>query len=82
VRFAAALVLIALFRESLGAGTITLFGAGSFGGTIEIPRLVQQPVRALGFAGGGLLCLGYLAGAVRAVSRRSSAKPSHGEEAR
>jgi Na+-translocating ferredoxin:NAD+ oxidoreductase RnfE subunit len=81
-RFAAALVFIAIFRESLGAGTITLFGVGGFKGTIEIPRLVEQPVRALGFAGGGLLFLGYLAGAVHAVSRRTAAQPASGGAAR
>ena len=81
-RFAAALVFIAIFRESLGSGTITLFGVGGFRGTIEVPRLVEQPVRALGFAGGGLLFLGYLAGAVRAVSRRTAAQPTSGGAAR
>ena len=81
MRFAAALVIIALVREPLGAGTITLFGVGAFRGTIEIPRLVEQPVRALGFAGGGLLCLGYLAGVVRAISRRAAAKSSSAEAA-
>jgi Na+-translocating ferredoxin:NAD+ oxidoreductase RnfE subunit len=75
-RFAAALVLIALVRESLGAGTITLFSVGGFQGIIEIPGLAEQPVRALGLAGGGLLCLGYLAGAARAISRRAAARSS------
>jgi electron transport complex protein RnfE len=82
VGFGAALLLIALVRESLGAGTITLFAVGTFAGTIEIPSLVGQPVRAIGFAGGGLLCLGYLAGAARAVSQRAAAKSSGGEEDR
>jgi Na+-translocating ferredoxin:NAD+ oxidoreductase RnfE subunit len=68
--FAGGLVAIALVREVLGAGTITLFPAGGFGGTISVSPLLDQPVRALGFAGGGLLCLGYLAAAVRAVLAR------------
>lgn len=72
--FAAGLVAVALVREILGAGTITLFPAGSFRGTIIVPALLDQPVRALGFAGGGLLCLGYLVAAVRAVSMRKSEK--------
>ena len=72
--FALALVLIALVRETLGAGTITLFPMGAFGGTIEIRGLVDQPVRALGLAGGGLLGLGYLAGAARAVAARAAAR--------
>lgn len=68
--FAFALLLIAGVREALGAGTITLFPAGAFGGTIEIPGLSTAPARALGYAGGGLICLGYLAGLSRLLSRR------------
>jgi electron transport complex protein RnfE len=83
ISFALALVLIALVREALGAGTITLFPVGAFGGTIEIRGLVDQPVRALGLAGGGLLCLGYLAGAARAVAARvevpAAARNARGE---
>jgi Na+-translocating ferredoxin:NAD+ oxidoreductase subunit E len=74
MRFAVALVFVAVFRESLGAGTITLFGVGGFDGTIEIPRFVDQPVRAAGFAGGALLCLGYLGGAVRAIAMRGAGR--------
>jgi electron transport complex protein RnfE len=76
IGFGVSLLLIALVRETLGAGTITLFPLGTFGGTIEIRFLVEQPVRALGFAGGGLLCLGYLAGAARAVSQGGAARSS------
>ncbi|MGA2640050.1 MAG: Rnf-Nqr domain containing protein [Spirochaetia bacterium] len=79
IGFAASLVLIALVREVLGAGTITLFPVGRFGGTIEIPMLVEQPVRALGFAGGGLLCLGYFAGAARGISHRTAARSTGAE---
>jgi electron transport complex protein RnfE len=74
IGFALALVLIALVREIVGAGTITLFPMGAFGGTIEIRGLSDQPVRALGLAGGGLLGLGYLAGAARAVAARAAAR--------
>jgi electron transport complex protein RnfE len=74
VWFAAGLVAVSLVREVLGAGTITLFPAGGFGGTIVVAPLVGQPVRALGLAGGGLLCLGYLAAAVRAVAARTSGR--------
>ena len=70
--YAVGLVMVALVREVIGAGTITLFPAGDFGGTIVMPALLDQPVRALGLAGGGLLCLGYLAAAVRCVSARKS----------
>jgi Na+-translocating ferredoxin:NAD+ oxidoreductase subunit E len=79
--FAGCLVLIALVREAAGAGTITLFPVGTFDGTVEIPVLVDQPVRALGLAGGGLLCLGYLAGAARAISRRAAEGSTAGETA-
>lgn len=71
IRFALALVLIAVVREVLGAGTITLVPMASFGGTIAVGGLVDQPVRALGLAGGALLCLGYLAGAARAITGRA-----------
>lgn len=79
IGFAAALVLIALVREVLGSGTVTLFPMGGFAGTIEIRPLVDQPVRALGFAGGGLLCLGYLAGAARAIAAGAEARRARGE---
>jgi H+/Na+-translocating ferredoxin:NAD+ oxidoreductase subunit E len=70
--FAAGLLSIALAREALGAGTITLFPVGAFRGTLVIRPLLDQPVRALGAAGGALLCLGYLAGGVRWLARRSA----------
>jgi len=82
IGFALALVLIALVRELLGAGTLTLFPLGGFGGTIELHGLVDEPVRALGLAGGGLLCLGYLAGAVRAITKRVEARNRGGEASR
>ena len=71
--FAACLVSVALVREVLGAGTITLFAIGSFGGTMAVPALSRDPVRALGFTGGGLICLGYLAAVLRATRNRRAA---------
>ncbi len=65
-----------------GAGTVTLFPVGGFGGTIEVHRLVDQPVRALGFAGGGLLCLGYLAAAARAIASRVESRDARRESSR
>lgn len=76
--FAAALVALGCARELLGAGTITLFAAGSFPGTIVVPFLAGSPARALGFAGGALLCLGYLAALVRVVRRGRSARAGGG----
>jgi Na+-translocating ferredoxin:NAD+ oxidoreductase subunit E len=63
--FAGCLLAIAVVRESLGAGTITLFPVGAFSGVVAVPGLARDPARALGAAGGGLLCLGYLAAAAR-----------------
>jgi Na+-translocating ferredoxin:NAD+ oxidoreductase subunit E len=80
-RFALALLLIALVRELLGAGTITLFPVAAFGGTVAVGGLVDEPVRALGLAGGALLCLGYLAGAVRAVTARAVTARAAGKAA-
>jgi Na+-translocating ferredoxin:NAD+ oxidoreductase subunit E len=82
MRFALALVLIAVVREVVGAGTVTLFPIGGFSGTVEIHRFVDQPVRALGFAGGGLLCLGYLAAAARAIASRVESRNARRESSR
>ncbi|HYW82829.1 MAG: Rnf-Nqr domain containing protein [Spirochaetia bacterium] len=68
--FAACLLLISVLREVLGAGTITLFPVSGFSGTIVIGSLSSDPARAFSFAGGGLLCLGYLAALVGAVKDR------------
>jgi electron transport complex protein RnfE len=69
-RFAACLVALGLAREALGAGTITLFPLPGFSGTFVLGALSHDPARALSFAGGGLLCLGYLAALLRAVKER------------
>ncbi len=60
VGFTLALMLISLIREVLGAGTITLFPVGSFSGVIEIPVLVDSPIRVFSLAAGALLVIGYL----------------------
>ncbi len=82
IGFAACLVLIALVREVLGAGTITLFPFQGFSGTITVPSLINDPVRALGYAGGALLCIGYLAGAARAIQLRGEKRQARKEGAR
>jgi electron transport complex protein RnfE len=72
--FTLALLLIALVREVLGSGTITLFPFGSFGGVIRIPGLSLHPARAVSLAAGALLVLGYLvalAGRLKAGGRRA-----------
>lgn len=58
--FTFGLVLIALIREVLGAGTITLFAVGGFDGIIEVPGLVDAPARVLSLSAGALLVMGYL----------------------
>jgi electron transport complex protein RnfE len=68
--FAAALALIALVREVLGAGTITLFRLGSFGGVWRIRGLA--PARVLAVAPGAFLLLGYASALVRWRPRRRS----------
>jgi electron transport complex protein RnfE len=62
--FAAGLGLLALVREVLGAGTITLFPVGSFRGVLHLRGL--SSARVLAAAPGALLVLGYLS----ALSRR------------
>lgn len=60
VGFTLGLGLIALIREVLGAGTITLFAMGSFDGVIRIPGLNESPIRIMSLAAGALLVMGYL----------------------
>jgi H+/Na+-translocating ferredoxin:NAD+ oxidoreductase subunit E len=68
--FAACLLLIGVFREALGAGTITLFPISGFSGTIMLGSLSRDPARAFSLAGGGLICLGYLAALARMAKDR------------
>jgi len=62
VGFTLGLALIALIREVLGAGTITLFAVGGFDGVIRLPGLSESPVRIIALAPGALLVIGYLKG--------------------
>jgi electron transport complex protein RnfE len=54
---------LALVREVLGAGTITLFPVGHFRGLVSIRGL--PPARVLAAAPGALLLLGYASALVR-----------------
>ena len=74
IGFTLALSLIALIREVLGAGTISLFAVGSFSGVIEIPGLISAPVRVIGLAAGALLVMGYLIGLFKFISLRKEAR--------
>ncbi len=72
IGFTLSLVLIALIRESLGAGTITLFPIESLGfsGEISIPGLVDAPARVMTLSAGALLVMGYLKAAINRVNER------------
>lgn len=58
--FTLSLTLIALVREVLGRGTITVFAAGAFSGVVSVPGLADQPVAVLGTGVGAFLVVGYL----------------------
>ena len=58
--FTLCLTIIALIREVLGSGTITLFAIGSWDGVIRIPGLVSTPIRVVGMSAGALLVMGLL----------------------
>jgi electron transport complex protein RnfE len=72
IGFTLSLVLIALIRETLGAGTITLFPieAWGFDGEIKIPGLVDAPARVMTLSAGALLVMGYLKGVLNAINER------------
>ena len=60
VGFLLSLTLIALVREVLGAGTVTLFPVGSFDGTVVVPVLSESPVRVVTLSAGAFFVVGYL----------------------
>jgi electron transport complex protein RnfE len=62
VGFTLALTLIALIREVVGSGKITLFAihAIGFNGEIAIPYLSDSPIRMIGYPAGALLVVGLL----------------------
>ncbi|MCK9190727.1 MAG: electron transport complex subunit E [Sphaerochaetaceae bacterium] len=58
--FTIALLLIALIREVLGSGTITLFPLGEWSGVIHIPLIEANPIRVITLAPGALLVMGCI----------------------
>ncbi len=60
IGFTLSLMLIALFREVLGAGSITIMAFGNFDGVIKIPGIYDAPARVFGLSAGALLVMGYL----------------------
>lgn len=69
--FLFALTCIALVREVLGAGTITLFPLGGFSGVVRIPGLSRSPVGVFGLSAGAFLVMGYLKALFDVISRRA-----------
>jgi Na+-translocating ferredoxin:NAD+ oxidoreductase RnfE subunit len=57
--FLLSLLGIALIREVLGSGTITLAAVGNFSGVIMIPGLAESPVRLISLPAGAFLVMGY-----------------------
>lgn len=74
VSFLASLTVIALIREILGQGTITLFSAGSWNGIITVPVISSAPAKVLVSAAGGLIVLGMLLAFHSAVMDRRAKK--------
>lgn len=58
--FTLGLTIIALIREVIGSGTITLFAIGSWDGVIKVPLLNKAPVRVVAMSAGALLVMGLL----------------------
>lgn len=77
--FLAAVCLIALAREALGAGTITLPGLPA-DRVFELRGVAEAPARGLLLPFGGLIAAGYLAGlavlVLRAVERGKARRPA------
>lgn len=81
VGFTIGLTAIALVREVLGAGTITLFPVGAFDGTISIPGIVDSPARVMALPAGALLAIGFLMAGFNALKARLDAKAARREAA-
>ena len=61
VGFTLSLTLIALIREVLGSGTITLLNLGEANRVVlTLPGLSESPIRVMTLAAGALLVMGYL----------------------
>ncbi len=76
IGFTLGLTLIALIREVIGAGTITLFPVGSWNGVITLGRYADSPIRVLTFPAGALLLMGYLKAFFSWKSKKSAEKES------
>jgi electron transport complex protein RnfE len=80
IGFTLGLTAIALVREVLGAGTITLIAVGGFDGTIELPILSESPIRIMALAAGALLVVGYLKALFNWMEQRQARRAVKAEE--
>jgi Na+-translocating ferredoxin:NAD+ oxidoreductase subunit E len=69
------LVLIALLRDFLGSGTITLYENGKGGGTIAVPGLSDFPMRFFALPAGALVIAGYLKAAFNKIAAGRTGGP-------
>lgn len=60
IGFTLGLVLIALIREVIGSGTITLINLGDIHIQWSIPGYSSSPIRVISLSAGALLVMGYL----------------------
>lgn len=60
IGFTLGLTLIALIREVIGAGTITLINLGSLNVVFKIPGYSESPIKVIALSAGALLVMGYL----------------------
>ena len=77
--FTIGLTFIALIREIIGSGTITLFAVGDWDGVIRIPGLSSSPMRVIGVSAGALLVMGYLKAFFIWKQNRDASKAKGGE---
>lgn len=60
IGFTLGLTLIALIREVIGSGTITLINLGSMNVVFKIPGYSESPIKVIALSAGALLVMGYL----------------------
>ncbi|OQY40601.1 MAG: electron transport complex subunit RsxE [Spirochaetaceae bacterium 4572_7] len=71
IGFTIALVAIALVREILGAGSITLFEQGDTLIKITLGPLYENPIRVFAFPAGALIVMGYFKVLFESLMKRS-----------
>lgn len=71
IGFTIALMAIALVREVLGAGSITLFEQGDTIVKFVIGPLNRNPIRVFAFPAGALIVMGFFKSLFNALLKRS-----------